>query len=144
MPAKSRLTAAWSRRARLLERFCPRTARLRGTLAGRKHDRSRDESPHFDWARGAGVLRRRGQADAKRRPETRIVRDRRRWSYAPRGFPLPGPREAIYRWHHDAARQKESIPSLATGGGRRENEPRRLKRRREIFIGDCSSGFIGD
>jgi ribosomal protein S18 acetylase RimI-like enzyme len=34
-----------------------------------------------------------------------------------------------YRWQDDAARQEESIPSLAADGGWRDHEPPRLKRR---------------
>jgi hypothetical protein len=41
---------------------------------------------------------------------------------------LPWPREAVYRWHDDAARQEESIPSLAADGDRRAHESLRLKR----------------
>jgi len=29
---------------------------------------------------------------------------------------LPWPQEAVHRWHDDAARQEESIPSLAADG----------------------------
>jgi hypothetical protein len=41
---------------------------------------------------------------------------------------LPWPQEAATDWHHDAARQEESIPSLAAVDGWCDPEPPRLKR----------------
>jgi hypothetical protein len=46
-------------------------------------------------------------------PETRTLRDPRRWSYAPCGILLAfASKRPIHRWHNDAARQEESIPSI--------------------------------
>ena len=51
--------------------------------------------------------------DVRSQLETPTLRDRWRWSYAPCGLLLAlALREAVHRWHDDAARQEESIPSL--------------------------------
>ena len=59
--------------------------------------------------------------------------DRPRWSYAPLGTPpCYGLERPFHRWQHGAARQEESIPSLAADGGPQGAKacatPPRLKR----------------
>src|SRR5262245_2286434 len=64
-----------------------------------------------------GAPRQRALVDATRRSETPTLRDRRRWSYAPCGLLLALASERpIHRWHNDAERQEESIPSHAPDG----------------------------